>query len=126
MACEPTKVCAFEDSGVSLMARMRGNDGNYITRASLNVIGVKVFDKSDLATALQDTTLTIANVVFDTLQTDSRWTEDTTGYNFRHDVLASWLSGGNKTYRIEYRFDPNSGDDFYKTFDVRTAPIYGS
>ena len=126
MTISVNKVSAYEDGGVSLMARHRGNDGAYITRTSLNSISVKVFDKSDPSTTLQSTTLNVSTVVFDTLQTDTRWTKDSTGYNFRHDVPGSWLESGNKTYRIEYKFDPVAGEDFFLVFEVRTANILGS
>jgi hypothetical protein len=57
--------------------------------------------------------LTIANVIFDTLQTDDLWNErDSTGYNFRHQIdissnAAFTLAG--RRYLVEYTLTPGSG-----------------
>ena len=66
------RVDVFEDSGFSIMARIKGQDGANITQASLTSIAIKVFDLSSATptTAIVDTTRTIATVVFDTLQVD--------------------------------------------------------
>ena len=101
MSAPLIEFAVWEDSGASLMARITGNDATNIQQADVTTIAYTV---SSLATDA-DTgvvtgtetatgTLTVSSVVFDTLQTDARWTLDSTGYNFRWDVPASIFATG--------------------------------
>lgn len=121
----------FEDSGASLMARIKGGDGANITQASISSIAYSVFSLSTtngVTTGTETTTgtLTVSDVVFDTLQTDARWGKDSTGYNFRWDVPASVLANGDTTYRIEIKFTPTSGEAFHVVAEVETVGLYRS
>lgn len=102
---------AFEDSGHSVMARVTGNDAANITQSDITSISYTVHD---LKTGEQTvtSTLTVATVVFDSLQTDARWTADSTGYNFRYDITASELPNGDREYKFEIVFNPVLGEDF--------------
>lgn len=123
----PTSGTAYEDGGATCMARVVGNNGANITQATINAATFKVFDLSELPGKQTGTgTLTVADVVFDTLQTDARWTVDSTGYNFRHTVPASAFPLGGRKYRVEYLFDPTSGEDFFVAFDITVTEVYTS
>ena len=115
----------FEDSGASLMARVVDNDGTDITQSDITTIKYSVFDVSDPGAA-SNTGLNVSDVVFDTLQTDARWTKDSTGYNFRHDLPASALPEGDHVYRVEYKFTPASGEVFHVVFELATKNLLGS
>jgi len=120
-----TKATVFEDSGISLLARIVGQDGANITIASITAITCKIFNtrtKVELSTPA----VVVADSVFDLLQTDSRWSADLTGYNFRHDLLATALAAGNGLYRVEYKFAPVVGENFHVLFDVATIDLMGS
>ena len=119
------KGTVFEDSGAAVMARIVDNDGTNITQADLSAISWNIFDMSNPASAT-NTALVITDVVFDTLQTDSRWTTDSTGYNFRHDVPAVSLAIGDAQYRLEYKFTPASGEVFHTAFELVTVDMLGS
>jgi hypothetical protein len=124
---EPVRFKVWEDNGFSWMDRVRMNDGEYVTQASLTDINYKVIDLDDIATVPADIALVKTTVVFDTLQTsDPSWVQDTTGYNFKWDVPASVIPTGNKKYRIEIRFNPTSGEDYYLVAEVEAMSIYGS
>lgn len=116
---------AFEDSGVSLMGRIRGHDGENIVQADLSSIAYSVFDVTNPAsvTAGGTGTLTIADVVYDTLQTDSRWTKDSVGFNFLWPVAATHFASGGKTYRFEVAFTPASGAVFHGVWEVVTTGL---
>ncbi len=116
----------YEDGGASVMARVIGNAGTAITQASLSSISYKVFDLATGETALQSGVLTISAVVFDALQTDARWTADSTGYNFLHACPASWFTDANHQYRIEYKFTPASGEVCWVVALLTTLPLYTS
>ena len=124
-AYEVTKGKMFEDGGVTLMARVVNNSAASITQATITGITRKVFDLDSATpdTAVNTATLTVASVVFDTLQADSRWTADSTGYNFRDAPAASIFSTGGHRYRVEYLFDPTSGEDFFVVFELTTLAV---
>jgi hypothetical protein len=119
---------AWEDGSVSLLARVVGQDAVAVTQASLTTITYKIFDtfSTTPTTAVASGTLTVSDVIFDTLQTDARWTKDNTGYNFLHAIGAGVLTKEDTAYRIEYLFDPVTGGNFYVVFEVTTSKIYGS
>ena len=96
----------LEDSSVSLMFR--------------------VLDATTPTSAVSTATLTVADVVFDTYQTDDRWHADATGYNFRHDIAASVFVTGGHTYQVEYKFTADGGEVFHILGRVQAAPIMTS
>ena len=123
MSAVVIKGVAFEDGAVVLMARVQNASAANITQASVTAITYAVYDVQQNTTVLASTSLTVSSVVFDTLQTPSIWTKDTTGYNFRHDPAKTTLPNGGKVYRFEYLIDPTSGEDFWIVFEVTTQAI---
>jgi hypothetical protein len=119
---------AREDSGFSLMARIKGQTGSNITQASISTITATFYniDDEDAPVAIgSPASLTVASVVFDTLQTDSRWTKDATGYNFRYDVPAT-RTGTPCKMRVEIKFVPTTGEPFHDVWEGTVAPIHAS
>lgn len=106
------------------MGRIKGNDAANITQAGISSIVCNVFDlDSRSMTPLVSPAMVVADNVFDTLQTDDRWTVDDTGYNFRHEMPASTFADGDKIYRVEYKFTPASGAVFWAVFDCYTINV---
>ena len=110
---------AFEDGGATFMARVLGNDGAAITQSSISTITCAVYDLSTSTptVAILAPSLVVATVVFDTLQTDARWTADATGYNFLHAMPATAFPTGKHTYKVEYKVTPASGAVFWLVFE---------
>jgi hypothetical protein len=110
---------AFKNGSAVLLARVVDQTGACIVRADLRAIQYTVYllddQNPDSRTAIDGHTaapLTIANVVFDTLQTDLIWTVDAIGYNFRHvlDVSAhAAFAIAGRRYLIEYQLTPVAG-----------------
>ena len=53
--------------------------------------------------------LAVASIIFNSLQTDARWTIDDIGYNFRHTIDVSTDSAfavAGRNYLVEYRLAP--------------------
>ena len=124
-------VYTWEDSAVSLMARVAGNDGTYITQSDIGSIALSVFDISGdepvAVTGFNGKALTVAEIVFDSLQNGSRWARDATGYNFRHLLPAEAVpNAGN--YRVEYVFTPTAGpsQSFPVVFDLVARKLHSS
>lgn len=90
----------FESSGVAVMARLRLTDANYITQAAVTTIKRRVYHLGTIVGA--ETDLTVANVIFDTLQTDALWDKDDVGYNVKDVLNETALPDGDKVYEIWY------------------------
>lgn len=127
-------------SGVTLMRRIRGNNGQLITQASITSIGYVVTNlKTGVSAA--SVSLIVADVVFDSLQTDARWTVDSTdypgddgsaGYNLRATIPASNFPVSTAAvetpteteFQIDVRFVPTSGEAFVMKFKYTAGVVY--
>lgn len=114
----------FEDSGCYLMARIVGNNAANIVQVDITSIALTVTETG--GDAGTPAAVTVATVIFNTLQTDARWTVDATGYNFRYEVPAATLANGGKVYVFEFKFTPASGPVFHVVFQVPTVNLLGS
>ena len=104
---------------VTCLARVVGEDAVAITQTTISTATYSVFllddDDPDSRTVVvghDGASLTVSAIIFNTLQTDARWTVDSTGYNFRHTIDVSsndafTIAGRN--YLVEYRLVPASG-----------------
>jgi hypothetical protein len=117
---------AFVGGSATLMARIVGASGANIVQADIASIAYSIFTFDRYAKTRTGVTnhtavaLTVANVVFNTLQTDAIWTVDATGYNFRHvlDVSPNAAFAAVGTYLIEYKLTPNNGEVIIVRFAV--------
>lgn len=123
------------NSGVSLLARLVGNDGRPITRASISSIAYNVYNETDGENVASGSgTLTISDVVFDDLQTnDPRWTKDSEaspgkdgrfGYNFLATLPASHFTADGNRLRVSITFTPASGQPFVVLFSFLLEAAY--
>ena len=125
MSNTPTNATIYEDTGITCMSRILGDDASAITQATTSAITVAVF-KNTSTVATYTASLTVADVVFNSLQTDSRWDKDSTGYNWRYDVIASVFDDGDATYRLEFKFTPTSGSQYFVIFEIDTVEVFTS
>jgi len=110
----------------TLMARVVGADGSNITQSDITSAKYSIYllddQDPDSRTAVSGHSavdLTVSAVIFKSLQTDSLWDQDGTGYNFRHtpDIgshQAFTIAGRN--YLIEYTLTPASGQEIVVRF----------
>ncbi|MEJ5341049.1 MAG: hypothetical protein WHT09_05725 [Thermogutta sp.] len=119
----------FQKASATLLARVLGADGNPITPSQITAArySVALIDDED-PTSLSpvsghwEVSLTPSAVVLATLQKDALWDVDEIGYNFRHilDVTqAPAFPEAQRTYRIEYRLTPQTGQQIVVRFRVR-------
>lgn len=141
MAREPfiLPVAIWEGQSLTTRARLRDSDGSLLQQSDFAAasggssgavqegIRVSVYDLSSATpgTAVHEDDLTVASVIFNTLQTDAGWTRDATGYNFRHtldggDIL---LRGGRR-YRVEYELVKSDGSRLYVVNEVDARPVF--
>ncbi len=89
----------LENGSILMMARVDNWSAGYITQAAIVSASYTIYlldarypENPDTRTVIEnheDVALTVASVVFDTLQTtamDPAWTKDSTGYNFQYQL----------------------------------------
>ncbi len=113
---------AFKNSSITLLARVVGDDGQSISLTDVDSAGYSVYllndDDADDRTAItghSGVALTPADVVFDSLQTDS------IGYNFRHVLDVSQnpaFAIAGRRYLVEVELTPPSGQVMVLRFRV--------
>ena len=106
MSLIPEIAVTWEGTSPVLMARIFDSAGVDIQQAGIDTVTYYVYDETGTLVGTSST-LTVATVVFDTLQTGAPWTKDTTGYNFKW-TMSPTLTGtllpkadSSKIYRIE-------------------------
>lgn len=114
-----------EGSGADYLARVRIWDASNAQQADITTITYATYDLDSDApeSAVGSGSLTVSNVIFDTLQTGAEWTRDSTGYNFKHSLAPSDLPNGGHRFRVVYTFTPGTGEVFTDAveFDVLEA-----
>jgi len=121
-----TRGTVLEDQPAFFMRRIRSAADVDITQATISTITYVVYDLADDSVVTASTSLTVADVVFDTLQITNAWTSqggDATGYNFGAELPGTnWPTSG-KLLRVEITFTPTSGSAFMVAFDVSVLKI---
>ena len=121
-ADSPAIEYVWERSSLFVMARVEGNDGVNITQATLDGI-VLYITKLPSKTVIVPPTFTVADVIFDTLQTDGRWTRDATGYNFGHLLDGNtYIQDPESVYALEYELTPVSSAPVIRSLVVKVKP----
>ena len=123
-------------SGVALMARVLGNNGEPILQATISSIGYTVHNLDDSTITDVTGSFTVSSAIYDSLQrSDLTWTKDDVdnpgtdgryGYNFKDVVPASAFTPGNQRYQVDVKFTPASGQVFYVVFQFNTTRIYAT
>jgi hypothetical protein len=121
----------FKNGSATLLARVVGHDGEAIVRADIASARYSIYllddDDADSRTAVtghSDVSLTVADVLFDTLQTGPLWTVDAAGYNFCHQVNVSShpaFAIAGRRYLVEYRLAPHAGQVIVVRFRVNVV-----
>lgn len=118
----------FEQTDVPIMCRVYQN-GNLITQAGISTITctVRRYNKATGAVTetLTDASLTVSSTVYDTLQTDARWTQDSTGYNFAYSVSQAAFPGPDE-YAIVFTFTPATGNPFRVVIRYNAISLQGA
>ena len=124
------RATVWEDNDATEMARFLVNGANGV-QSDVDSIVRKIFDLANANALIATDTIVVVNTIFDTLQTtalDPRWTEDSTGYNFRDKVVGSNFPVGGRTYRVEYQFTGTSSpaELFMIVFEHPAQKIHSS
>lgn len=94
------RLCARNGSGA---ATGKDGEGKFIQQGDVSTITYEIFDLEAPTTVAFSGTLTVSNVILDTVVTSNEiWTKDSTGYNFLHDLAATNFPEGGRIVLIEY------------------------
>ena len=94
------------------------SDGQDLVQADLSALTLEVYKESD-GSRVNTWTLTIADVIYNTLQAASgavTWKADGDGFNFQHKTLPAMTPAAAETYLFIYKATPNTGDPWYFGF----------
>jgi len=109
----------FRDHTKTLLGRVVGHDAAAIVQADLSAISYTIYrldpadpDNRTAVDSHTDEAVTIADTVYDSLQTDAKWEKDATGYNFAHEIpidAAAAFAEAGVVYLVVYTFTPAAG-----------------
>lgn len=122
-----------EDKSVTLMARLTqrptapDTPGTPLTQANFSSMTYTVTDRGASPPAAvsghDDASLTVASVIFDTLQ---GWHVDTIGHNFRTTIAGTAFPTGGNKYQIEVEYTLTSGETGAAIWEATANPLYTS
>jgi hypothetical protein len=113
-------------SGLTLLARIAGANGNLATAGSFSAIAWNVRDLSNNYNVAQGT-FTPASAMFDVPQLGPAgfWTRDKIGYNFLGVIPASALTAIGPIMQADVKFTPGDGSQqFQVPFKFKLQPTY--
>lgn len=134
MSCvEAVQICAKTGSTPTLMARINaeddsGNDSPIVQGDVLTIVytvrNLDLIDEDGEPTQTVGGSLTVSNVIFDTLQTGTIWTTDGTGYNFKHTLPAGAINAEAR-FKVYYTITLSGGAVDVFEFDITGELAYG-
>lgn len=120
---------AFKNGSAVLMARIVDAAGTNVQQAGIAAIEYSIYEldpcRPDVLVAVaghDGVSLTVANVIFNSLETGGLWTVDDVGYNFRHEINVATSEAFPKAgthYQVRYELTPASGQKTILRFQVR-------
>ncbi len=112
---------AWEDTSPYLMARIVSATNAVLQQADISSVTYSVFDLNDTTTpVISPASIPVSQIIFNSLQTDSRWTVDATGYNFAYALPAAALPEGGRSYVVDFNVTPVSGAPFPVVFLIHS------
>jgi hypothetical protein len=120
---------AFKNGTAVLLARIVNSDGDEVQQADVSTVKYSVFeidpcqpDNLTVVAGHDDVSLTVSDVIYDSLQTGGLWTVDSTGYNFRHEINVTSAEAFPKAgaqYQVRYELTPSAGQRTIVRFQLR-------
>ncbi|MCG8448913.1 MAG: hypothetical protein MI725_04955 [Pirellulales bacterium] len=119
----------FRNATATFMARVENSTGQNIDQISISAVKYTVYELTmndpQATTAVvghENVSLSVGNVIYDTLQNDPTWTVDQVGYNFRHELDISQneafaLAGA--VYQVRYELTPVLGQKIVFRFQLK-------
>lgn len=120
----PTPAFYVPNSELTLLDRFLRISGDPAQTMDFVSMALSVKDMKTGSETLTDEALTIADVMYDRLLTDTLWKKDRIGYNFRYHAAGTAFPLGNRKYKAELLVTPTVGDPFNRHWVLSEfAPI---
>jgi len=126
-ACDIQGV-VFKNGSATLLARVVGADAAAVVQADVASAKYTVYllddtdaDHETPVDSHEDVSLTVAECIYNELETDDLWDVDSIGYNFRHvlDVSSNpAFAIAGRSYRVVVLLTPNAGQVILVRFRV--------
>jgi len=120
---------AFKNGSAVLMARIVDSDGEYVQQSGISSIEYSIYeldpcrpDNLSVVAGHDGVSLTVDDVIFNSLQSGGLWTVDEDGYNFRHEIDVSQTEAFPKAgvqYQVRYEMLPTAGQKTIVRFQLR-------
>ncbi len=123
MSCGVSQVF-WQGNSLVVLARIVGLNQVAITQASLSGTIGRTVANVNTKLAGDATALVVADTVFNSLQTDYGWDQDSTGYNFRDIISGANFPLGDVPYQIQYAATDTSSRPLVFAMNVRTDRIF--
>lgn len=126
MIGEAFKEAIWEDDSPTFLARLMVDASNTLTaiqQSDLSSITYAVYYRT---TEIGSGTLTISSVVYNTLQTGTIWSRDSTGFNMKVSLSSNLFPTGNREYRVEFTFTLAGGSKFHLVYDIFARALRSS
>lgn len=115
---------AFENSSVTLLARVLNAEGEPITPEEVTSVDCQVFELGVDQAPIATMDLTVSEVILPELALDERWSADPTGYNLRFVTAPEHMPEGAKIYAFELKLSVANGSPIFAVFEVPTLWLY--
>jgi hypothetical protein len=118
-----TRAIIMQGNPCTVLARVIGGDGNAITSADIATVAWTVYDV-DAQQQTDTGSPDVDDCIYDTLQTDGRWTTDSIGFNLAVDIDDTAFPVGGDCYQVRITLTPVSGDPYSVVAMIQTREVY--
>lgn len=113
----------WEDTAAIFLARVVNADGDLLTTSNISSMVYTVYDAGVAVAGHNGASLTVADVIFDTVVTsgsDVHWPypDSARGYNFKAIIAGTAWADADETRRIVFTATPTSGNDLRWVYQV--------
>jgi hypothetical protein len=115
----------WQGQDITFLARIVNDAGDVFTSDDVGSWSLRVFDTNDRRNGRKLVTDALPSTYFfDELQTDSGWTRDATGWNFKYTLeYDTFRSEGGHQYRYEFAIDTEDDGMVPVVFNVQVAAL---
>ncbi len=121
---EPLVCTVWEDSGLTILARIHNKAGTLIAPGMLTKVELVAVETRSKVPTLPLDEIAAADCVLASPTTDARWTKGG-NFNFEYEVPVEAFPRGGRQVAVEFYFTPTSGARFPLVVHADVKTLYG-